>query len=338
MTTPLNIIVLAAGEGTRMKSALPKVLHPVAGRSMLGHVLAVADALEAARTVVVLAADTIDQIRATFGPRYEYVVQAERLGTGHAVLQARELLRDMPGDVLVLYGDSPLVQVETMRALVEDRRTSGALVELLSFRSEPPTGYGRVLRDQSGHVIGLVEERNATAEQRAISEVNSGFMAFDGAWLWQRIGTVPRNPVKGEYYLTDLVAMAVAEHGPGAAGALLAPDPRDAWGCNDRAQLADAERVLRERYLNGMMRSGVTVIDPATTYVDADVRVGRDTTLLPGSILRGQTRVGEGCTIGPYTTLVDATVGAGAHVKYALVERAEVVAGQDVGPFVHVVG
>ncbi|HEX5690835.1 MAG TPA: NTP transferase domain-containing protein, partial [Roseiflexaceae bacterium] len=213
----LGIIVLAAGEGTRMKSSLPKVLHRICGRPLLGHALAVADALESVATVVVLAPDTIDQVRAQLGPRYQYAVQSERLGTGHAVLQARHLLQHASDDVLVLFGDTPLLRAETARSVVEARRTSGALLSLLSFHAHPPTGYGRVLRDADGQVVALIEERNATPEQRAISEGNSGIMCFDSAWLWQAIDRVERNPVKGEYYLTDLVAMAVAERGPGAA-------------------------------------------------------------------------------------------------------------------------
>lgn len=338
MATLLNIIVLAAGEGTRMQSALPKVLHQVGGRSMLGHVLAVADALGAARTVVVCAADTLAPISATFGPHYEYVVQAERLGTGHAVMAAHDLLADAPGDVLVLYADSPLIQVATAQALVEGMHQNNASVGLLSFHAEPLVGYGRVMRDADGQVLALVEERNATPAQLAISEGNSGFMAFDGAWLWSRIGDIPRNPVKGEYYLTDLVAMAVEQRGPGAVVAVAAADPRDAWGANDRTQLAEAERVLRERTLAALMRAGVTVTDPATTYVDVTATVGRDSILLPGTMLRGATIVGVDCQIGPYTTIIDSHIGDGARITYALIEGNTVAAGKMVGPFVHVHG
>ena len=334
----LNIIVLAAGEGTRMQSALPKVLHQVGGRSMLGHVLAVADALSAARTVVVCAADTVAQISAAFGSRYEYVVQHERLGTGHAVMAARDALASAPGDMLVLYADSPLIQVATARTLVDGMRQRGALVGLLSFYAQPLVGYGRVLRGADGQVLALVEERNATPAQLVISEGNSGFMVFDGGWLWSRISDIPRNPVKGEYYLTDLVAMAVEERGPGAVIAVAAADARDAWGANDRIQLADAERVLRERTLATLMRVGVRVIDPATTYVDVTVSVGRDSTLLPGTILRGTTTVGTGCEIGPYSTIIDSQIGDRAHVTYALVEGSEVATGRTVGPFAHVRG
>jgi len=318
-----------------MRSSLPKVLHPICGRPLLGHVLAVADALAAAASVVVLAPDTIEQVRAQSGPRYQYAVQADRLGTGHAVLQARSLLVNRSGDVLVLYGDTPLLRAETAHAVVAARRERGALLSLLSFHAHPPTGYGRVLRDTNGQVIELVEERNATPEQRAITEGNSGIMCFDGAWLWGAIERVQRNPVKGEYYLTDLVAMAVAERGPGAAVAIAAGDEREAWGVNDRAQLAQAAAALRARLLDDLMRAGVTVADPATTYVDAGVMVGVDTTLLPSTLLEGATCIGSGCVIGPHTTIADSTIGDRVRVRYALVERSSIPPDTAIGPFVH---
>ena len=334
----LGIVVLAAGEGTRMRSALPKVLHTICGRPLLGHVLAAADALGAAHTVVVLAPDTIDQVRASLGERYSYAVQEPRLGTGHAVLQARPMLHTMTDDVLVLYGDTPLLRATTAQDLVSLRRASGAMVGILSFHAHPPTGYGRVLRDTAGRVIGLIEERNATPEQRAISEGNSGVMCFDADWLWDAVQRIARDPVKGEYYLTDLVAMAVAERGSGAAVALPAADEREAWGINDRVQLAEAEAALRRRVLEALMRAGVSVTDPATTYVDVDAYVERDSVLLPGTALRGATRVAAGCEIGPYTTIVDSAIGAGARVRYALVERAEIPSDAVIGPFVHISG
>ena len=334
----LGIVVLAAGKGTRMRSALPKVLHPICGRALLGHVLAVADALEPAYTLVVLSPDTLDPVRAHFGERYGYVVQADQLGTGHALLQARQARLRPSDDVLVLYGDTPLLRPETARELVALRRARGALAGLMSFHGHPPAGYGRVVRDPAGEVAAIVEERDATPEQYAISEGNSGIMCFDAAWAWQALDRVPRNPLNGEYYLTDLAAMAVAERGPGAAVALAAADAREAWGINDRAQLATADAVLRERIIGDLMRSGVTVADPAATYVDVGVTVGGDTTLLPGTSLLGATRVEGGCTIGPHTTLVDTSVGAGARVRYALVERAAIAPGATVGPFEHIVG
>jgi bifunctional UDP-N-acetylglucosamine pyrophosphorylase/glucosamine-1-phosphate N-acetyltransferase len=334
----LGVVVLAAGEGTRMRSALPKVLHAICGRPLLGHVLAIAEALEPAAIVVVLAPDTVEQVRASFGDRYGYAVQAERRGTGHAVLQARAALAQQADEVLVLYGDTPLLRAATAQEVVRLRRARGALVGLLSFYAHPPTGYGRVLRDAAGQVIGLIEERNATPEQRAISEGNSGIMCFDAAWLWQAIERLQPNPPKGEYYLTDLVELAVAERGPGAAVALVATDACEAWGINDRTQLAAAAAALRQRILEELMRAGVTIVDPATTYVDVGVVVGHDTTLLPGTMLCGATRVGAGCLIGPSTTLNNAVIGDGAHVRYAVIERTEIPANATIGPFAYITG
>jgi bifunctional UDP-N-acetylglucosamine pyrophosphorylase/glucosamine-1-phosphate N-acetyltransferase len=334
----LGIVIIAAGRGTRMRSALPKVLHPLCGRPLIGHVLAVADALEPAYTVVVLSPDIIDQVRARIGPRYDYAVQAQQLGTGHAVLVARGALPRASDDVLVLYGDTPLLRPETARAVVDLRRERGALVGIMSLHAAPPSGYGRVVRNAAGQVIAIVEERNATPQQFALTECNSGVMCFDAAWLWQALDRIPLNPVKGEYYLTDLAEMAVAERGPGAAVALPAADAREAWGINNRAQLAQAEAAMRERILNELMRAGVTVTDPSATYVDVGVTVGADTTLLPGTLLRGATRVGQRCEIGPHATIVDAAVGDGARVRHAVVERATIEPDAEIGPFVHIVG
>lgn len=335
-TRDLGIVVLAAGMGTRMRSGRPKVLHRLCGRTMLGHVLAVADALTAAYTIVVLSDENLGAVQAEFGARYSYALQRERLGTGHALLQARAALPRPSHDVLMLFGDTPLLRPATVRAVVEQRRTAGALVGIMSMHADPPSGYGRVVRDAAGQVLAIVEERNATPAQFALTECNSGVMCFDAAWLWEALGRIPINPVKGEYYLTDLAAMAVAARGPGAAVALPAADAREAWGINDRAQLAQAEAALRERILAELMLSGVTIVDPAATYVDVGVTVGRDTTIWPGTLLRGNTHIGAGCEIGPHTSVCDSTIGAGARVRYALLEGARVAAGAKVGPFAHI--
>jgi bifunctional UDP-N-acetylglucosamine pyrophosphorylase/glucosamine-1-phosphate N-acetyltransferase len=227
---------------------------------------------------------------------------------------------------------------ETARAVVDLRRSSGALVGIMSMHAQPPSGYGRIVRDTAGQVIAIIEERNATPEQFSLTECNSGVMCFDAAWLWQALDRIPRNPVKGEYYLTDLAEMAVAERGPGAAVALPVADAREAWGINDRVQLAQADAVMRERILERLMRAGVSVIDPANTYVDAGVRVGVDSALLPGTYLRGATSVGAGCEIGPATMIINSHIGDRARVRYALLEQTTVPEAAVVGPFVHLSG
>lgn len=320
-----------------MRSAVPKVLHPLCGRPMLGYVLAVADALEAAQIAVVLAPATIDTIRERIGGGHTYhdVPQAERLGTGHAALQARDMLAGRTDEVLVMLGDTPLLQAESARRIITARRAAGALVGILSFHPQPPTGYGRIVRNNAGHVVGIVEEKAATTAERAIGECNSGVLCFDAAWLWRSLAELAPNPASGEYYLTDLVERAIAERGPGSVVADAVADPREAWGVNDRAQLAAAEAVLHERILATHMRAGVTITNPAATTIEYDVRIGRDTTLLPGCVLRGATHIDAGCEIGPHTTLTDAQIGAGARVRYAVVEAVHVPAGADIGPFVH---
>jgi bifunctional UDP-N-acetylglucosamine pyrophosphorylase/glucosamine-1-phosphate N-acetyltransferase len=337
-TVRLGVVVLAAGEGTRMRSALPKVLHPLCGRPLLGHILAAVDALQPAISTVVLASDALETVRARFGDAYRYVVQTERLGTGHATLQARSIMREACDETLVLVGDAPLIRSATLQSLVALRREHNSLVALLSFTADPPTGYGRIIRDARGNVTAIVEERDATDAQRAITEVNSGILCFDAAWMWPALDRIQRSPMKGEYYLTDLVALAIADRGVGAAQALLAADPAEALGVNDRVQLAQAERLLRMRLLDALMRSGVTIIDPATTYVDVDVVVGQDTTLLPGTMLRGSTRVGARCTIGPYTSLVDTIVADDAHLRYTFAEGVVIPAHALIGPFAHLRG
>ncbi|ABU56857.1 bifunctional UDP-N-acetylglucosamine diphosphorylase/glucosamine-1-phosphate N-acetyltransferase GlmU [Roseiflexus castenholzii] len=337
-TVRLGVVVLAAGEGTRMRSALPKVLHPLCGRPLIGHILAAVDALQPAIGTIVLASDALDTVRARFGDTYRYVVQSERLGTGHATLQARSIMVNQCDDALVLVGDAPLIRSATLQRLVALRREQNALVALLSFTADPPTGYGRVIRDAEGNVTAIVEERDATDTQRAVTEVNSGILCFDAAWMWPALDRIQRSPVKGEYYLTDLVALAIADHGIGAVQALRADDPSETLGVNDRVQLAQAEHVLRLRLLDALMRSGVTVVDPAATYVDVDVVVGQDTTLLPGTMLRGATRVGARCTIGPHTSLIDTIVADDAHVRYTLAEGVVIPAHAVIGPFAHLRG
>ncbi|GIV99663.1 bifunctional N-acetylglucosamine-1-phosphate uridyltransferase/glucosamine-1-phosphate acetyltransferase [Roseiflexus sp.] len=337
-TVRLGVVVLAAGEGTRMRSALPKVLHPLCGRPLIGHILAAVDALQPAIGTIVLASDALDTVRARFGDTYRYVVQSERLGTGHATLQARSIMVNQCDDALVLVGDAPLIRSATLQRLVALRREQNALVALLSFTADPPTGYGRVIRDAEGNVTAIVEERDATDTQRAVTEVNSGILCFDAAWMWPALDRIQCSPVKGEYYLTDLVALAIADHGIGAVQALHADDPSETLGVNDRVQLAQAEHVLRLRLLDALMRSGVTVVDPAATYVDVDVVVGQDTTLLPGTMLRGATRVGARCTIGPHTSLIDTIVADDAHVRYTLAEGVVIPAHAVIGPFAHLRG
>ncbi len=332
----LGVVVLAAGEGTRMRSSLPKVLHQIAGKPLVEHVLDLAAAVGAAETVLVLAPDTVEPLRARWGERYGYAIQAERRGTGHALLQAQPLLEGKVDRVLVLYGADPLVRPDSLARLLAALDQPTALGAIMTFRPQQPTGYGRILRDEAQQVIGIVEERDATPEQRRIGEVNQGVVTYDADWLWPRLAELTPSPVKGELYLTDLVARAVSERGPGAIVAVELADPAEALGINDRVELASAEAIMRARILDALMRSGVTVVDPGHTYVDAGVEVGQDTILLPGTMLRGKTRIGRNCVIGPHSVLEDTEIGDRCTVKASFMEGAVMEEGSDIGPLSHV--
>jgi bifunctional UDP-N-acetylglucosamine pyrophosphorylase/glucosamine-1-phosphate N-acetyltransferase len=332
----LGVVVLAAGEGTRMRSALPKVLHPIAGRPLVEHVLALAGQLNPAQTVLVLSPDTVELLRERWGDRYSYCVQTERRGTGHALMQAQAALEGKVDQVLVLYGADPLLRRGSAQCLLDLLQTSGMVGAILTFRSPRPTGYGRILRNADGQVVGIIEERDATPEQRMIGEVNQGVVAYDAQWLWSHLQQLKPSPAKGEYYLTDLVALAVEEHGPGVIAAVELDDPTEALGVNDRIELAEAEAVMRLRILHELMRSGVTVVDPQHTYIDVGVEVSQDTSLLPGTMLKGTTRIGRNCVIGPNSVIEDSQVGDGCTVKASFMESAVIEDGADIGPLSHI--
>ncbi|HVE99101.1 MAG TPA: bifunctional UDP-N-acetylglucosamine diphosphorylase/glucosamine-1-phosphate N-acetyltransferase GlmU [Mycobacteriales bacterium] len=326
------VVVLAAGEGKRMRSATPKVLHEVGGRTLLGHVLHALAPLSPARTLVVVGHGR-DQVMAALGaidPGAQAVVQDEQKGTGHAVRLALEVAPDVNGTVLVVCGDTPLLRAETLDGLVT---THSGAATMLTTRLGDPTGYGRVLRDDAGTVTGIVEEKDADATQRAIEEVNGGVYAFAAGALRDALGKVSSDNAQGEEYLTDVIGLMV---GAGLEVATYAvADPQEAVGVNDRVQLAVAGAVLRERAILALQRGGTTVVDPATTWVDDTVTCEPDAVIEPFTILRGTTTVAVGAVVGPYTSLTDTAVGAGARVFSATCVGAEIGPGASVGPYTY---
>jgi bifunctional UDP-N-acetylglucosamine pyrophosphorylase / glucosamine-1-phosphate N-acetyltransferase len=312
-----------------MRSRLPKVLHPLAGQPMVAHVLDAA-AAAGARDVVLVVGHGAEQVRAALGDRVRYAVQAEQLGTGHAVLQACPLLRPTTTQALVLYGDTPLLQPETLLALTRAARE--ATLALLSMEVADPSGYGRVVREADGRVVGVVEERDAPPALRAVREVNAGAYVFDAAWLRARLPALPPAP-GGETYLTDLVALAAGEGR--AVGTVLLADAAEGLGVNDRVQLAQAEAALRARVRERHLRAGVTLVDPASTYIDATVAIGPDTVVHPQTFLRGRTRIGAGCEIGPSSQLDDTVVGDRCRIEWSVLEQATLAEDVRVGPFAH---
>ncbi|MFM7535165.1 MAG: bifunctional N-acetylglucosamine-1-phosphate uridyltransferase/glucosamine-1-phosphate acetyltransferase [Acidimicrobiales bacterium] len=337
---PLSAVVLAAGEGTRMRSQRPKPLHNVCGRPMVMHVLHALVGLPVERTVVVIghggervakrvAEDSPPQLHVSF------VEQRVQRGTGDAVLVGLSAFPDDDLDdtstVVVLPGDTPLLRPETIAALVETHQETGAAATVLSARVADPTGYGRIVRDRHGRVTRIAEHRNATADERASDEINTGIYCFRRDLLGPSLRRLSPDNSQGECYLTDVVAV-LARTGH-RVSAMVAPDPEEAQGVNDRYQLATAERELRTRTNRRWMLAGVTMFDPLQTFVDVTVELGRDVTLLPGSILQGATVVGDGCEIGPGTRLVDCTIGADCRLEHVVARRATVGAGCSVGPY-----
>ncbi|MGD2145415.1 MAG: bifunctional UDP-N-acetylglucosamine diphosphorylase/glucosamine-1-phosphate N-acetyltransferase GlmU [Anaerolineae bacterium] len=328
----LAVVILAAGEGTRMESDLPKVLHPLAGRPLVAYALDTARQVSDALPILVVGHGA-DAVREAAGPEVSYVGQDPQLGTGHAVLQARDLFEGQADLVLVCYADMPLLTVETLEELVERQRNNSGPITMLALVQEEPHGFGRLLRDENGGVVEIVEEAVATPEQLTIRELNAGVYCFDAPWLCENLDRIPKTVPKGEYYLTDLVGMAV-DQGL-TVEAVVVDAPEEALGINTRAHLAEAEQVLRRRINRSWMLSGVTIVDPATAYIEPTVTIGRDTTIQPNTHLRGETVVGEGCTIGPNAIIEDCTIGDRCRVLASVVEQAVMEDGADVGPFSH---
>src|SRR3954469_17739931 len=334
---PTAVVVLAAGSGTRMKSKLMKVLHPICGRSMIGHVLTAALHVEPEHLVAVVGngreqvgPHILDQV-----PDAVLAVQETQEGTGHAVRVALDALRDAAGTtegvIVVMAGDTPLMQGETLGALVADHAASDRAITVLTAEVPDPFGYGRVIRDQAGAVTAIVEEKDADAEQAALREINSGIFAFDGAFLADALSRITNENAKGEYYLTDVVRIAAEDRR--GVGAHRIVDVMQTEGANDRAQLAGLAAEMNRRILDRWMRDGVTVVDPGSTWVDADVVLEPDVTLLPGVQLLGATVVAEDAVVGPDCTLKDVEVGRGASVVRSHGELAVVGDGASVGPF-----
>lgn len=323
-------VILAAGQGERMRSSRPKVLHPLAGRPMVRYV---ADALQAAgfeQPIVVVGRGGAG-VREALGDGFLYVDQRRRLGTGHALRQA-EPLANAATHVLVLNGDVPLVSAETVSSLAARHQESGADLTFLMAQVEDSRGLGRLQRDRSGRPLAILEEADAEGPAGGPAEINVGVYCFRGPWLWPRLRRLPRSR-GGEYYLTELIAGA-ARNGDGLEP-VFTSEPKEAIGVNDRLQLAQAEAVVRERIRRRHLLAGVTMIDPSTVYIDADVEIGEDTVLWPNAYLTGSTRVGPGCVLGPDSLLVDSRVGARCRVVSSVLEGAVLEDNVEIGPFSH---
>ncbi|MFZ5912406.1 MAG: bifunctional UDP-N-acetylglucosamine diphosphorylase/glucosamine-1-phosphate N-acetyltransferase GlmU [Chloroflexota bacterium] len=325
----VTAVLLAAGQGTRMKSDTPKVLHPIAGRPMLWYTLRAMELASTERPVVI-AGHGAEQVSNFIGDSAHCVLQEPQLGTGHAVMQAESLLRGKTDYVIVTYADMPLLRAETFQRLVETQKQNSGPLTLLTVIAEDPRGFGRILRKQDGTVAAIVEEHVATPEQKAIKELNVGAYCFSAEWLWQALRRIQLSP-KGEYYLTDTVELAVRDNLP--VRALLHDDLPETIGINTRVHLAEAEAAMRGRINRDLMLAGVTMTDPASTYIESGVTVGRDTVILPNTYIQGTSEIGEGCSIGPNAYIRNSRIGDRCKVFMSVMEGALLEDDVDIGPF-----
>jgi len=330
----IHLVVLAAGKGTRMKSRIPKVLHEAAGLPLIECVLRAGDALDPQSTTVVVG-HLADRVQAVLGKRLglRFALQEPQLGTGHALMQAEPQLRAATGTVLLLYGDVPLLRAATLRTLVDAHRARKAAATVLTAQVGDPHGYGRIIRT-NGRITAIVEEKDATREQRAIDEINSGIYAFDLAPLFGSLTSLRAANAQGEYYLTDLVR-TYADAGL-TVDTVPVDDPREITGVNSRKELADVTAILNARRNEELMAAGVTLIDPASTWIGPDVSVGADTIIHPNVHLEGRTRIGSGCVVHASVRIIDSILDDGAVINnFCVITESHVASGAVVGPFAH---
>ncbi len=324
-------ILLAAGHGTRMKSTLPKMLHPLVGKPLVMHALDIVTEIGDEKPVVVVGYGE-DAVRKAVGDAAVFAVQQEQLGTGHAVMAAESLAKGKSDLVVVTYADMPLLKTETLQKLVEMQKSNDGPMTMLTVELADPHGFGRIIRDADGSVKAIVEEAVATPEQLAVRELNASAYCFRSAWLWQALKRIQVSP-KGEYYLTDVVEIAVQDGL--RVLAVKTDDPNEAVGINNRVHLAEAELILRRRINEHWMLEGVSMMDPATTYIEAGVQIGHDTIIYPNTHIRGNTSIGESCQIGPHAIIEDCEIGKRVTVLASVMEKARLDDDSEIGPFGH---
>lgn len=325
-------VILAAGQGTRMKSKLYKVLHPVCGKAMVDHVLTQLERVGIDQIVTVVGHGA-DQVKQLLGDRTTYALQAEQLGTGHAVMQAEDVLGQKDGITLVTCGDTPLFTAETFKQLFAYHKQQGAAATVLTAHTDQPFGYGRIIRDAAGTVAKIVEQKDATPEEAAVQEINTGVYCFNNRELFAALHQLSNDNAQGEYYLTDVIG--ILKQAGKQVGAFQMDDFTESMGVNDRAALANATRVMQQRINTRHMQNGVTMIDPATTYIDADVQIGNDTVIEPGVVLKGKTSIGSDCVIGAHSEIRDSVIEDGVTVTASFLENAVMHKDSNIGPYSH---
>jgi len=326
-----TVVLLAAGKGTRMRSKQPKVLHSLSGRPLIWYALQAIKAFSDDPPVIVIGPQS-EAVKEVVGETAQFVTQEEQLGTGHAVMQAKRLLQGKSELVVVVNADLPMLTGETLKNLVDMQKNNPGPLTLLTVMNENPRGFGRILRDNHGHVVTIVEEVDATPEQLAIKELNVGAYCFRADWLWEHLDKLPLSS-NGEYFLTDMIGIASSAGLP--VEACILENPVEAMGINTRVHLAEAEAIMRKKTNTKWMLDGVTIVDPNNTYIDASVTIGKDTTLYPNTFLEGDTVIGEDCRIGPNTIVRDSQVGNRCEILGSMIESAKIEDQVDIGPFGH---
>ena len=328
----LKTLILAAGKGTRMKSDMPKVIHKVNGVPMITKIIDTLSGLNPKENILILGHKK-EEVLKVVGENCDYVLQTEQLGTGHAVIQAKEKLEGYDGDVMILCGDTPLLRESTLKSLYDYHKESGAVTTILTSIYENPFGYGRIVKED-GLVKAIVEEKEASEEIKKIKEVNAGVYCFNSKELFKALDKIDNNNEKGEYYLTDVIGIQVSENKK--VQSFILEDKMEILGVNSKVELAQAGKVLRDRKNRELMEEGVILIDPETTYVEESVKVGRDTVLYPGVVLQGKTVIGENCEIIGNSRIIDSVLGNNIRVESSVIEESILEDGVTMGPFAHI--
>lgn len=345
----LYVLVLAAGKGTRMKSALPKPLHLIAGQPMVSYVLEALASLKVDDIYVVVGHQSNLMKKIISHKKIKFIEQKEQLGTGHAVMQAKKFLSKTKGDILVLSGDTPLITLETLKALLETHRESNAAATVLTQMMPDPTGYGRIIRSAKGSILKIVEQKDASPEEVLIKEVNTGTYCFNIHLLFEALKEIKTDNVQKEYYLTDVIGILKKKKCP--VYACQGTDYKEVQGVNTREDLAELTKIIYQRVNQKLMQEGVTLIDPATTYIDTTCQIKQDTIIYPGTFIRGQTKVGRNCSLGPNSEISESVVGDnvkiknsqitqsiiedGVQISYAAVNHSKIKSGQTIPPSRH---
>lgn len=326
-------VILAAGQGTRMKSKLYKVLHPVAGRPMIQHVISQLNKAELDELITVVGFGA-EKVTETVGDQCKFVIQEEQLGTGHAVQQAEDLLKNKEGTTIVVCGDTPLITSETYESLLNYHEKEGSKATILTATAPNPTGYGRVIRNENNQVEKIVEHKDASENELQINEINTGTYCFDNQALFAALKQVSNDNAQGEYYLPDVIEILRNESQK--VGAYLTPNFEETLGINDRVALSQAEQIMKKRINEYHMQNGVTIIDPANTYISPDVAIEQDVIIYPNSIITGESRIGTDSIIGPHTEITNCIIAEASVIRHSVIHDSEIGAEADVGPFAYI--